>query len=144
MSRKVKSKRKKFATLAREGGPGHPDLRTKAGRAWKAKQAEKARRARNRAADEQALDAFRGETRALGPFNPKDSIVVEPLSEAFKEMLREACPERPHHPYQPFIKPEVGRLSCAESNLLPPPAPTPAQNLSWFASRSEAYSRVGV
>jgi hypothetical protein len=194
MKAKVKaSKRKKFAHLARKG---HPDLRTKAGRAWKARQLERAARAAARDnakmeallnlktevawASKERLDqavresmAGHGETKALGPFNPKDSIVVEPLSEAY-EKLRDAAanlprvpvkvdpdlrkewvrkfdklnpgliqealllgdpvaePE-PRHPYQRFIKPEVGRISSAEPNLLPLPPSVPG-----------AYSRVMV
>jgi hypothetical protein len=164
MKAKVNRKRKKFATLARKG---HPDLRTKAGREWKARQAERERRALNRAADiaagafkrklnlktevawasKERLDqavresmAGHGETKALGPFNPKDSIVVEPLSEAYEQLRKEALllgdpvaePE-PRHPYQRFIKPEVGRISSAEPNLLPLPPSVPG-----------AYSRVMV
>jgi hypothetical protein len=161
MKAKVKaSKRKKFAHLARKG---HPDLRTKAGRAWKARQLERAARAAARDnakmeallnlktevawASKERLDqavresmAGHGETKALGPFNPKDSIVVEPLSEAYEQLRKEALllgdpvaePE-PRHPYQRFIKPEVGRISSAEPNLLPLPPSVPG-----------AYSRVMV
>jgi hypothetical protein len=71
MSKKVNRKRKKSPTLAK---PSHPDLRTKAGRAWKARQVEKARRAKIR---NEYLDL------------PRTSVEVNP---ELREILRAACP----------------------------------------------------
>jgi hypothetical protein len=52
---KAKVKKRTPKKFAHRADTGHPDLRTKAGRAWKVKQAEKLRRERNRTADRAAL-----------------------------------------------------------------------------------------